>query len=182
MNNLIKQKLTQLEQTSEKYWNISPESGNLLNLIIRISGYRNILEVGTSNGYSTIWLAEAIKTTSGHIKTIEYYEERINMAISNFKDSGVDDVITILKGKAMDVIQTLDESFDLIFIDANKAEYIEYFKNLHPKLNKNGVFAADNVTSHKSEMKNFLDLILNHPEYRTSYFPFGGGLLIGVKI
>jgi len=182
MQEIIKQVLLKLEETSEKYWNIPHESGNLLNLIIKASGYKDILEIGTSNGYSAIWFAEAARITSGHVTGIEFYQERIDLALDNFNNCGLSDHITIRQGKAIDIIKTLKSEFDFIFIDANKAEYIKYFELLHPKLRNKGLIAADNVTSHKKDVQDFLDLIINHPEYQTSYLPFGGGLLLCLKI
>jgi predicted O-methyltransferase YrrM len=181
MQDSIKNVLNELEQTSEKYWNIPPESGNLLNLIIKTAGYKNILEIGTSNGYSTIWLADAARYNSGHVTGIEFYQERIDLAESNFARCELSQYITVKQGKALDIIPKLDSEFDLVFIDANKSEYIKYFELIHNKLNKNGLIAADNVTSHKEDLQDFLDLILNHPEYQTSYLPFGGGLLLAYK-
>ena len=181
MNKIINEKLIYLEKTSEQYWNIPRESGNHLNLIIKAAGYKNILEIGTSNGYSGIWLAEAAMTNSGHVTTIEYYQERINLAQANFEECGLSNFITVLQGKALEVIQSLDEEYDFIFIDANKAEYIKYFNNLHTKLKKKGLLVADNVISHKTDMEDFLDLINNNAEYQVSCLPFGGGLLIGLK-
>jgi predicted O-methyltransferase YrrM len=181
MNESLNEKLIELEQTYEQYWNIPRESGNYLNLIIKAAGYKNILEIGTSNGYSGIWLAEGVRANSGHVTSIEYYQERIDLAKANFEECGLSDFITVLQGKALDIIETLDEEYDLIFIDANKAEYVKYFNKLHPKLKQNGLFVADNVTSHKDKIKDFLGLIDQHPEYQVSYLPFRGGLLIGLK-
>lgn len=180
-NEIINKKLSELEQTSQEYWNIPRESGNHLNLIIKAAGYKNILEIGTSNGYSGIWLAEAAKVNSGHLTTVEFYEERRKLAKTNFQECGLENVITVLQGKALEVIKTLDCKYDVIFIDANKGEYIEYFNELHPKLLKKGLFIADNVISHKDKLKDFLDILNNHTEYQISYLPFGGGLLIGLK-
>ncbi|MDD3014353.1 MAG: O-methyltransferase [Candidatus Gastranaerophilales bacterium] len=182
MQDSIKQVLLKLEKTSEKYWNIPPESGKLLNLIIKSSGYKDILEIGTSNGYSAIWLAEAAKKNSGYVTGIEFSQERIDLAINNFKECGLSDYISVRQGKALDIIKALESEFDFIFIDANKAEYIKYFELLHPRLRSKGLIAADNVTSHKEDVQDFLDSITNHPEYQTSYLPFGGGLLLGLKI
>lgn len=181
MNEIVKNKLNHLEETAEKFWNIPPEAGNHLNLLIKACKYKTVLEVGTSNGYSAIWFAEALKETNGHLTSIEFYEERITMAKNNLNEVGLLDYVTILQGKALEIIENLNDFFDVIFIDANKAEYIKYFEKLHPKLISGGMFIADNVTSHKDDMQDFLDIFNNHPEYQVSYLPFGGGMLIGFK-
>ncbi len=189
MNSLIDNKLKVLEATSKQYWNIPRETAVHLSLLIKACKYQNILEVGTSNGYSAIWLAEAAKQTNGNVTTIEFFEERINLAQNNLKDCQLDQYVKIKHGKALDIIEVLTKQinnaelrlFDFIFIDANKAESIDYFNALDPLLLKGGMFVADNVTSHESEMKDFLYLFNNHPGYQVSYLPFGGGTLIGLK-
>ena len=181
MQEIIRKKLLHLEETSEKYWNIPRESGNHLNLIIKATGYKNILEIGTSNGYSTIWFAEAVRANAGHIISIEYYQERIDIAQKNFEECGLSDFITLKQGKALDIIENIEGEYDLVFIDANKAEYINYYEIMHPKIRSGGMLVADNVTSHKSEMEDFLDIISHNVNYQISYLPFGGGLLIALK-
>lgn len=181
MQEIVKQKLLRLEETSEKYWNIPRESGNHLNLLIKIAGYKNILEIGTSNGYSTIWFAEAARANSGHVTGIEYYQERIDIAIKNFEECGLSDFITVKQGKALDVLKTLSDCFDVVFLDANKAEYIEYYRIMDPKIRQGGLLVADNVSSHKGEMEDFLHAISHNENYQISYLPFGGGLLIALK-
>jgi len=181
MQDHVKQVLLRLEKTRKQFWNIPPESGNLLNLIIKASGYKDILEIGTSNGYSTIWFAEAAEKNAGHVTGIEFYPERIDLALKNFEDCKLSEYITVKQGKALDIIQTFDSKFDFVFIDANKSEYIKYFEIMHPKLRSKGMIVADNVTSHKESVQNFLDAITEHPEYQMSYLPFDGGLLLALK-
>lgn len=183
MDQIIKNKLVQLEKTSEKYWNIPPESGNLLNFIIKAANYKNVIEVGTSNGYSAIWLAEAVRKTGGQVFCIEHSEERIVLAKDNLEDCKLSDYITINQGEALKALvsDNIPDVVDLAFIDANKAEYIKYFKILDSKLKQGGIIAADNITSHQRQMQTFLDEINNNPNYQISYFPFGGGLILALK-
>ncbi len=182
MQEIVCHKLQSLEETGKQYWNIPKETGKLLNLIIKAAGYKNILEIGTSNGYSTIWLAEAARVNSGHVTTIEYFQERIDLAKKNFEDSNLSDYITQKQGKALEILSELKrQEWDFVFIDANKAEYIKYFELIHTGLRSKGLIVADNVTSHQEEMKNFLNLVKNHPEYQESYIPHGGGLLLLLK-
>lgn len=181
MNQIIIDKLKKLEETSSEFWNIPPESGNHLNLIIKAAKYKNIVEVGTSNGYSAIWLAEAIKETGGHITGIEFSQERLNMAENNLKECGLADYVTIKQGSALDILADLHEIYDLVFIDANKKEYIKYYEILDKKLRSGGMIVADNVTSHQNKVQDFLDAINNNQNYQVSYLPFGGGLLLALK-
>ena len=179
---ILEQELLQkLEQTQEDFWNISRSSANFLNMLIKISGAKNVVEVGTSNGYSAIWLAKALKNTGGHLTTIEYYEKRIILAQENFQKCGVDDIITIKQGSACEVLETIDFEIDFAFIDANKGEYIKYFDIINPKLKKGGLIAADNITSHPQKVAPFVEKIKNDPNYQVEILDLPAGMLIGLK-
>ena len=176
-NNLLKS----LEETQKNFWNIDRPTANFLNLLIKLYGAKNGLEIGTSNGYSGIWLSKALKENGGKLTTIEYYEKRIVLAQEHFKICKVDDVITIKQGSAVDVLETLTEQYDFVFIDANKREYIKYFEIINPLVKKGGIIAADNILSHAEKVKEYVDTISAHPDYQTQLIPFEAGLLISYK-
>lgn len=177
--------IEELEKTQENFWNLSRESANFLNMLIKISGAKNVVEVGTSNGYSGIWIAKALKETGGHLTTIEYYEKRIVLAQENFKKCEVDDIITIKQGSACDVLEELcskdDFVVDFAFIDANKAEYIKYFEIIDKKLKKGGIIAADNITSHPEKVASFVEKIQSE-NYQVEILDLPAGMLIGYKL
>lgn len=178
--------LAELEKTQTDFWNISRASANFLNMLIKISGAKNVVEVGTSNGYSGIWIANALKETGGKLTTIEYYEKRIVLAEENFKKCGVDDIITVKQGSACEVLEELcsQENFeiDFAFIDANKAEYIKYFDIINPKLKKGGIIAADNITSHPDKVAPFVEKIKNDSDYQVEILDLPAGMLIAYKL
>lgn len=182
--------LEELEKTQEDFWNISRASANFLNMLIKISDAKNVVEVGTSNGYSGIWIAKALKKelggTGGHLTTIEYYEKRIVLAQDNFKKCEVDDIITIKQGSATDVLEELcaqdDFIADFVFIDANKGEYIKYFDIINPKLKKGGIIAADNITSHPEKVAPFVEKIKSDPNYQVEILDLPAGMLIAYKL
>lgn len=178
--------LEELEETQKDFWNISRVSANFLNMLIKISWAKNVVEVGTSNGYSGIWIANALKKTGGHLTTIEYYEKRITLAQENFKKCDVDDIITIKQGSATEVLEELcaDENFtiDLAFIDANKGEYIKYFDIINPRLKKGGIIAADNITSHADKVAPFVDKIKSDPNYQVEILDLPAGMLLAYKL
>jgi len=178
--------LNKLEETQHDFWNIARSSANFLNMLIKISGSKNVVEVGTSNGYSGIWIGKAIQETGGHLTTIEYYEKRIVLAQENFKKCGVDDVITIKQGSACDALEELcaDENFeiDFAFVDANKGEYIKYFDIINTRLKKGGIIAADNITSHADKVAPFVEKIKADPNYQVEILDLPAGMLLGYKI
>ncbi len=178
--------LNELEKTAEAFWNISPASGNFLNMLIKLSGAKNVIEVGTSNGYSGIWLAKALKTTGGRLTTIEYYEKRIVLAQEHFKICEVDDIITIKQGSACAVLETLaatsDNEWDFAFIDANKSEYIKYFDIINPRMKRGGIIACDNITSHPEKVAPFVEKIQADPSYQVEIIDLPAGMLLGYKL
>lgn len=174
--------LTELEKTQKDFWNISRATANFLSMLIKISNAKNVVEVGTSNGYSGIWIANALKKTGGKLTTIEFWEKRIVLAQEHFKICGVDDIITIKQGEACDVLETIEEEIDFAFIDANKSEYIKYFNIIDPKLKKGGIITADNITSHPEKVSDFVEKIQSNPNYQVEILDLPGGLLVGYKL
>ena len=118
--------------------------GRFLSLISKIKSPLNILEIGTYTGYGTLCLAEGL-ASNGKIFTIDRNEELINIQNKYFEESGNRDKIIQLTGNALDILMGLDENFDLIFIDADKENYIKYFEIVSKKLNPNGIIISDNV-------------------------------------
>lgn len=178
-----------LEKTQKEFWNIDRATANFLNMLIKIRGAKNVLEIGTSNGYSGIWLAQALKQTGGKLTTIEFWDKRQSVAIENFKICGVNDIIEPKLGSALIILdeiaaeieQGAREPFDVVFIDANKLEYIRYFHKVHPLLKSGGVIAADNVISHAKKVENYLEALNNSDEYQNQMLNFEAGLFLSYK-
>ena len=118
--------------------------GRFLSLISKIKSPLHILEIGTYTGYGTLCLAEGL-ATNGKIFTIDRNEELINIQNKYFEESGNRDKIVQLTGNAVNILMDLNENFDLIFIDADKENYIKYFEIVSKKLNPNGIIISDNV-------------------------------------
>ena len=176
--------MLELEKTQREFWNISRVTAEFLYLLIIEHGAKNVLEVGTSNGYSGLWLSKALKVTGGHLTTIEYYPKRQNIAIENFTKCGTMDVVTPIIGSACDVLRDLprEAMFDFVFVDANKRESIEYFKLIHPHLVKGGIYTCDNVLSHQEKVQPFIDAINAHPDYENVVLPLPAGLSLARKL
>lgn len=183
MNQKIKNLLKALKKISGLYWNIPPETGQFLNNLIKECKYKTVLEVGTSNGYSGIWLAEALKSTNGHLYTIESHKrDRYYLAQKNFKKSGLSKYITQILGHAPQAIPKTPRHFDMAFFDATKEEYLSYFNAIKNRIKKGGAIAADNIYSHKDQMRNFLKIIKSDKNWASFELPLGGGLLLSFKI
>ena len=170
---------------------ITKETGELLNMILRIKNAKNVLEIGMSTGYSTIWCAEAIYEQSGKIITIEKNPSKIKRAKENFQKSGIADTITIRDGLAMDILQELSlqkayaEFFDFVLIDADKENLVEYIDLILPMTSAGGVIVTDNMLypeKYRQDMKNFSDYLKQNPKLRTITMPIGNGEEITVKL
>ena len=182
MNSSTIETLKNLETTSDKFWNVSHQSANFINMLIKLMKAQNVLELGTSNGYSGLWIADALKETGGHLTTIEFWEKRQSIARENFANCGFSDLVTFKLGAAYDIIKDeIKEKFDLVFIDANKEEYAKYFEVVNPLVKKGGVILADNITSHAKKVQPFIDLITNNGCYQVQILDLPDGMLMAYK-
>lgn len=118
--------------------------GKLLEFISRMTGPENIFEIGTFTGYSAICLSKGLKP-GGKLITTEINDELADFSRTYFKKAGVDDRIILIPGRAQDIIPGLDLMFDLVFIDGDKREYIEYYRLIFDKVKKGGYILVDNV-------------------------------------
>lgn len=174
----------QLELTQHEFWNISHQTAEFISMLIKISGVKNVLEIGTSNGYSTLWIADALKDSgnNGHLTTIEFYEKRQCIARENIEKCGLSEYVTFIQGRALEILPELDFVPDMVFIDANKSEYIRYFELLKDILPKGSIILADNVVSHAAKVADFLDAIKNDVRYQSQVLDLPAGLLMALKL
>jgi len=170
---------------------ITKETGELLNMILRLKNAKNMLEIGMSTGYSTIWCAESISEQSGKIITIEQNPSKIKRAKENFQKAGVTDTITIMEGLAMQILtelslkQKYEKFFDFVLIDADKENVKEYFDLIFPMVSIGGIIVTDNMyypEKYRQEMKKFSEYLKSNPKLRTITSPIGNGEEITIKI
>ncbi len=149
-------------------WNVPYEDGKILHDLVLKGRYRNILEIGTSTGHSTIWLAWAASKTGGFVTTIEQDKTRHEIARKNFKKAGVEAYIEARLGDAHNLVPALKGAFDFVFCDADKEWYLQYFKDVQSKIPPNGCFTAHNVLwSNNAGIREFLDYVRKDPQFRT---------------
>ncbi len=170
---------------------ITKETGEFLNMILRLKNAKNVLEVGMSVGYSTIWIAEAIIEKSGKIFTIEKNPDKIKRAMDNFAKAKIEKVIEIKEGIAMTILKELSAQeknqnfFDMVLIDADKENIIEYFDLILPMVMPGGVIITDNMLhpeKYRQDMKKFSDYLKSNPDLRTTTSNIGNGEEITIKI
>ncbi len=176
---------------------VTPAVGNFLAWLVRTSKAARILEIGTAIGYSTIWLARAAEVNNGHVTTIDMNLARRQEASNYFDRSGLFGRITSLAGDARKILPGLAGPFDLVFIDAAKGEYLEYFNLVQRLIKPGGMLVVDNVLFRGwvvpgaefepkyvrivNSLRDFLQELNNHPDFSTSVLPLGDGLSLSIK-
>ncbi len=161
------------KKSSESFWNIREQTAKFLYSFIKAKVPKNILEIGTSNGYSTFWLSLA--ADNAIVDTIEADEYRFELAKKNLKSRK--NIIQHFDF-AEDIIPKLNKKFDFVFIDAEKINYQSYLKLLLDKLSDNAVIIADNIVSHKESVTEYLDFLKQNPYFESFLLEIDYGLEI----
>ncbi len=167
---------------ARRMFNITRDTGAFLAVLVRATAARRVLEIGTSNGYSTLWLTEAAIAIGGAVTTVEFAEEKIALASANFARSGLAASITQIHGDAGRFLQKCAQgTYDLIFLDSERAEYPGWWPHLRRALRPGGLLVVDNATSHPQEMLSFTAMVTDDPTFETSLVPIGKGEFLAVK-
>jgi len=169
-------------ERTKKMLNLEPETARLIHLIVRASECRNILEIGTSNGYSALWLADAIRPfVSAHVTSIERDPVKIKMARHNIQRAGFENPITLLEGEASQIVQTLSGPYDCVFFDADRVSAAEQLRHLLPSLADKVILFCDNVLSHPAEVQEYLGAVQALDDFSDVQLPIGKGLHIAFR-
>ncbi len=176
---------------------IRKEMQSFLKTMMVMNKPKQILEVGTAIGFSALLMAQ-FAPIDCHITTIEKYEKRIPIAKENFEKFQKSSQITLLEGDATDILRQLDGTYDFIFMDAAKGQYIHFLPDILRLLKTGGVLLSDNVlqdgdiiesryaitrrnrTIH-TRMREYLYTLKNHPQLETAIVPLGDGITLSVK-
>ena len=185
--------LTELEQfgrdndsaTAErprKMLNITRDTGEFLAVLVRAAFARRVLEIGTSNGYSTLWLASAAQDIGGSVTTVEKSQYKIDLAATNFARSGLASSISQVHDDAGRLLErSADGAFDLIFLDSERPEYSGWWPHLRRVLRRGGLLVVDNATSHPAEIAPFVALVKADAEFISSLVPVGNGEFLAAR-
>jgi predicted O-methyltransferase YrrM len=169
-------------ERSRRMLNITRDTGEFLSVVVRAMSARRVLEIGTSNGYSTLWLASAASETGGTVITVECSDHKFDLARLNFNRSGLAGWITLVRDDAGRVLaQAQAASFDFVFLDADRAQYVAWWPDLKRALRPGGLLVVDNATSHAAEMAAFVGLVQSDAQFTTSLVPLGNGEFLAVK-
>jgi len=161
--------------------NLEAASAQLLSILVRASGVTRALEVGTSNAYSTIWLAWSLAPAGGRIISIDRNPDKHTLARENLRRANLLDRVELRTGDAAEIVRELPGPFDLLFLDADRRKFPELLEILLPKLASKALVIADNVLSHPEEIAEYLKLISSLADFQHTTVPVGKGLSIAYR-
>jgi len=164
-----------------KMLNLEPASAQLLSILVRASGVTRAVEIGTSNAYSTIWLAWSLAPAGGRIVSIDRNPEKHALARENLRRADLFDRVELRTGDATEIVRQLTGPFDLVFLDADRRKFPEQIQILLPKLTQKVLVVADNVLSHPEEIAEYLKLVSGFADFQHTIVPVGKGLSIAYR-
>jgi len=167
---------------SQKMLNITPRAGEFLSILVRLQGAKRVLEIGTSNGYSTLWLADAVSSTDGIVETVEMNPEKVGLARINFERAGLSRFISLVEADAAEVLAAAADSiYDFVFLDSERTEYLSWWPHVLRVLRPGGLAVCDNAISHKHELEQFTAAVHRTPRCSMCLVPVGKGQLLILK-
>jgi predicted O-methyltransferase YrrM len=159
--------------------NVEPETAELLGVLVRATRAGRVLEIGTSNGHSTLWLADAAEAVGGRVETLDIDPRRTEQALANLNRAGLSEVVECRTiGAAQALAEYPDAAWDFVFLDAERPEYSGYWPNLRRALAPGAMLAIDNAISHESELQSFSRLLGDDPRLTSALVPIGAGLIV----
>ena len=166
----------------ERLRNVEPETARLLGVLARGLRAERLLELGTSNGYSTIWLADAAQACGGALTSVEIDAARVAEAGENLHRAGLDAFVDLrLEDAQACLAKSADWSWDLIFLDAERSQYVSYWPDLARTLATAGMLIVDNVISHADEVAELRKLVEDDSRVMDALVPVGAGALLVVR-
>ncbi|MEG2803831.1 class I SAM-dependent methyltransferase [Stenotrophomonas sp.] len=167
---------------AQRMLNITADTGALLGVLVRATRARQVLEIGTSNGYSTLWLAEAAAAIGGQVTTLEYAADKVALARTTVERSGLGAHVALVHAEATAWLREAAEaSVDLLFLDADRSLYLAWWPALRRVLRPGGLLVVDNAVSHAGQMAAFEAQVRGDPAFTSVCVPIGNGELIAVR-
>lgn len=169
------------QERGSKMLNLEPETARLLHILVGSSKRTSLLEIGTSNGYSTIWLAWAMAANGGRVVSIDRSAEKQRLADANLRHVGLREVVDLRCGDATEIVASLPGPFDCVFFDADRYSAPAQLHALLPKLTPDVLLLADNVLSHPDEIAGYVQALEALPHFERVVVPVGKGLSVAYR-
>ena len=145
--------------------NTTPEDARFLRIMVNAARAKRGIEVGTATGFGAISMGMAFERTGGHLITIDINADMVRRAREHIKNVGLEKTVTCMHGDALAVLPTLEDTYDFLFLDAVKSDYLKYLRAIEPRLAPGAVIVADNVIASARAMRDFLDAMAKDPNY-----------------
>jgi len=172
--------LEDISRTQGPMMNVPVQDGRLLRLLAESIQAKTVVEIGTSNGISAIWLSTALRKTGGKLITHEIDQRRAALARENLAKAGVADIVTVVEGNAHETVSRLKGPIDMVFIDAEKEGYLDYLKKVLPLVRPGGLVTAHNIST-RSVGTDFVKAITSDPALETILYMQGRGMSVSLK-
>lgn len=169
--------LDRMVKSHQTYLSVPIQDGKALRLLAETTNAKNVVEIGTSTGYSGLWFCLALLRTNGRLTTFEIDHQRAAMAQEHFKEAGVEKMVTIVEGDAHELVTKLKGPIDVAFIDADKSGYVDYLNKLLPLVRPGGLILAHNVEM----VPDYLKAVTTSADLETIFYMEGGGLAVTLK-
>jgi predicted O-methyltransferase YrrM len=169
--------LDKMLSSHETYLSVPLQDGKALRVLTEASGAKNVVELGTSTGYSGLWFCLALHRTQGHLTTFEIDHERASKAREHFKEAGTEDMVTLVEGDAHEQVTKLKGPIDIVFIDADKGGYVDYLQKLLPLVRPGGLILAHNTNM----VPDYVKALKGNADLETIFFTEGAGLAVTLK-
>jgi predicted O-methyltransferase YrrM len=161
---------------------LPPESAGFAHALVLSRGAKRCLEIGTSYGYSGLWIGGAAQINGGRLITIDMDQRKSDIAAAYFADAGLGNAVECMTGRAVDIIRALEGPFDFVLNDADKENLTTYVEMLRGKLAPHAVILTDNITSHAAEAAPFVEHVRNDPAFFSTLVPIGSGMELSVYL
>jgi caffeoyl-CoA O-methyltransferase len=169
--------LDEMVKFHRTYLSVPIQDGKALRLLTEAADAKNVVEIGTSTGFSGLWFCLALQKTGGHLTTFEIDHSRAAMAREHFKKAGVEKMVAVVEGDAHEEVAKLKTPIDFAFIDADKAGYVDYLNKILPLVRPGGLILAHNVEM----VPDYIKVVGANPNLETIFYMEGGGLAVTLK-
>jgi len=169
--------LDKMVKSHQTYLSVPAQDGKALRLLTEATGAKNVVEIGTSTGYSGLWFCLALQRTNGRLTTFEIDHQRAALARDHFQEAGVEKIVTVIEGDAHEQVSKLKGPIDVAFIDADKGGYVDYLNKLLPLVRPDGLILAHNVEM----VPDYVKAVTSSADLETIFYTEGAGLSVTLK-